>query len=56
MLLKLNRKKVVVGRCKSQNYSVKEFKTFFYAGDLKMLYVLILLMVLDILTGTAKSY
>ncbi|MCI2862407.1 phage holin family protein [Staphylococcus hominis] len=33
----------------------EEFKTFFYAGDLKMLYVLILLMALDILTGTAKA-
>ena len=33
----------------------EEFKTFFYAGDLKLLYVLILLMVLDILTGIAKA-
>ena len=33
----------------------EEFKTFFYAGDLKLLYVLILLMVLDIITGIIKA-
>ena len=33
----------------------EEFKTFLYAGDLKLLYVLILLMVLDIITGIIKA-
>ena len=33
----------------------EEFKTFLYAGDLKLLYVLILLMVLDIITGIIKG-
>lgn len=33
----------------------EEFKTFLYAGDLKLLYVLILLMVLDIITGVIKA-
>lgn len=31
------------------------FKTFFYAGDLKMLYFLIILMALDIFTGLIKA-
>ncbi|MGW9979309.1 toxin secretion/phage lysis holin [Staphylococcus hominis] len=33
----------------------EEFKTFLYAGDLKLLYVLILLMVLDVITGIIKA-
>lgn len=33
----------------------EEFRTFFYAGDLKLLYVLILLMGLDIVTGIIKA-
>lgn len=33
----------------------EEFKTFFYAGDLKLLYILIFLMGLDIFTGVAKA-
>ncbi|HBK0414688.1 TPA: phage holin family protein [Staphylococcus pseudintermedius] len=31
------------------------FKTFFYAGELKLLYFLMILMLLDVLTGLAKS-
>lgn len=31
------------------------FKTFFYAGEMKLLYFLMLLMVLDVITGLAKA-
>ncbi|EPE9889652.1 phage holin family protein [Staphylococcus pseudintermedius] len=31
------------------------FKTFFYAGELKLLYFLMILMLLDVLTGLAKA-
>lgn len=31
------------------------FKTFIYAGDMGLLYALILLMILDVITGIAKS-
>lgn len=31
------------------------FKTFIYAGDMGLLYALILLMILDIITGLAKA-
>ncbi|EKC6414755.1 phage holin family protein [Staphylococcus pseudintermedius] len=31
------------------------FKTFFYAGELKLLYFLMILMLLDVITGLAKA-
>ncbi|UNA86106.1 phage holin family protein [Staphylococcus pseudintermedius] len=31
------------------------FKTFFYAGEMKLLYFLMLLMALDVITGLAKA-
>lgn len=31
------------------------FKTFIYAGDMTLLYALIILMILDVITGVAKS-
>lgn len=32
------------------------FQTFFYAGDLKLLYFLMILMAIDIITGLAKAF
>lgn len=41
---------------KVQLTDLNQIQTFFYAGDMKFLYFLILLMAVDILTGLAKAF
>lgn len=38
-----------------QHHFIEQFRTFIYSGDLKILYFLMVLMVLDVITGLAKA-